>query len=133
MFERVKHHFDKGRCLSNMRLENGIVKCYICENVAGIEMSGDFHVLHEYAQYECEVRDFWAKRRSKTSDEESAWREVKQEISEMRLPEDPTYIPSQCQDEENIPFTEKIFDGEDSAAGNFYLGDDINENKENIE
>lgn len=118
MFERLRHQFDKGRCLSSLQLENGVVKCYICEDVAGIESEGVFRVFHEYAKHDKAVRDFWSKSRSKTTDHDAAWREVKQEIAEMRLPEDPTYIPSQYPEEdEDIPFTEDAFDGEDSAAG----------------
>ena len=126
MLERLKHHFNKGRCLTHLYWENGLVRCNVCNDVVGMELENAFHVFHDYIPHDSVLRDFWAKTRVKHTDDESDWREVRQEIAGIRLPEDPSYIPRQCLDEEGgIPVSEMIYDGEDSAAGDFYLGDDV--------
>jgi hypothetical protein len=123
------------------------LKCSVCDEIAAIRSKDVIHVFEGYGAYENTIMNQYGKPHSKSQEEDDEWKDAKDNIRKWQIEEDPSYIPKQYSDEdvdsfiekniedivdletntsvmEDIPFTEKVFDDEDSAAGDSYLCND---------
>jgi hypothetical protein len=135
MFDRFRHEKKPSLCLDSMTWDGNYLECEKCKSVIATLFSGELKVMDRYATYDDKIfayvrafpnpgyienqSDEWDCVKDKIRDIRREANSVRKSNEQRRI-DHPDWF-----DEDGDPIElDDVYDDEDSAAGDAYLGDD---------
>jgi hypothetical protein len=137
MFEKFKHQRNPGLCLDNMVWRGNYIECAVCDGVVAVQFDGNLSVLDRYINHEDKIHAYartipnpnYKKQPDAWSSFEKDIKAIRKEANSVRKSNEQRRIDHpDWFDAEGDAIEVDAYDGEDSAAGGFYLGNDTSDN-----
>ncbi len=128
MFPKLRHMSNPRLCLDNVTWRGNYLECSVCDSVVACSYDGSLAIMDKFSAHDDIIHAYVRENPKPDGNRKSCdFDEVKDVVKLISDSADSIRLANEMRItyDDAIPFDELTFDGEDSAAGDFYVGDDV--------